>query len=116
MQDRPRLVGKYAATLATAWMGLDQHMHQHGAEVGEVKAVTLIGKGQVPDECEAGPARRQHWTAYLVVIGSFQLADHVMTLAVETAVPAWVGIAKPLGLVMMAVAVVGAGASWLRRK
>jgi hypothetical protein len=43
-------------------------------------------------------------------------SDPSQRARVMTDVPAWVGVAKPLGLTMMAVAVLVAGAFWLRRK
>jgi hypothetical protein len=47
---------------------------------------------------------------------SGESSDPSQRARVTTDVPAWVGVAKPLGLTMMAVAVLAAGALWLRRK
>ena len=51
----------------------------------DLEPVALVGEGEVPDESEAGPAGRQHWTAQLVVSEAFQLADDVVTLTGEAA-------------------------------
>lgn len=47
---------------------------------------------------------------------SAESSDPLQRARIMTDVPTWVGVAKPLGLTLMAVAVVGAGVLWLRRK
>lgn len=47
---------------------------------------------------------------------SAESSDPAQRARIVTEAPAWVGVAKPLGLALMAAAVVGAGAFWLRRR
>jgi hypothetical protein len=59
------------------------------------------------------------WAAAAITeLGSIaaESSDHAQRARVLTDVPAWVGVAKPLGWILMAGAVVAAGVLWLRRK
>ncbi len=68
--------------------------------------VTFIGGGLV-------------WAAGAITeLGSVsaESSDPAQRARITADVPPWVRVAKPLGLVLMAGAVVGAGVLWLRRK
>jgi hypothetical protein len=51
----------------------------------DLEPVALVGEGEVPDESEAGPARRQHRAAQLVVGEAIQLTEHMLPLTGEEA-------------------------------
>ena len=48
------------------------------ARTDDSEPIAFVGESQVPDKSEAGPARRQHRAAQLVVGEAIQLTDHVV--------------------------------------